>query len=77
MGLLVFMVEIMATASVEASMEPNMATHCHVHPDACSCSTYNMIGMSNATVPPTTRKASTSTGASRCILEQVQFPPDT
>ena len=55
---LAFMVDTMATASVLATMLPNRAQYCQVHPSLLRSSTYSMMGMSRPQLPPTTRNAS-------------------
>ena len=54
---LVFMVEMMATASVEASMDTKRPTYCQVHPEACRLKTYSMMGIMSPTLATTTTKA--------------------
>ena len=63
---LVFMVEMMATASVEASIDTNSPTYCQVHPDACRLKTYSMMGIIRPTDPITTRNAKETTCTKTC-----------
>lgn len=64
--LLVFIVLIMATASVEASMEMNSDTYCQFQPERLRSRMYSMTGIINPTLPPTTRNASVMTCTTTC-----------
>ena len=71
---LVFMVEMMATASVDASMETNRPQYCHVHPLACRLKTYSMMGIIRPTLAMTTMKASVSTCTTCCAGHRARQP---
>ena len=67
MHLLDFMVAIMATASVEASIDPKRAAYCQVQPLSCSWNMYSIMGIMMAQLPATTRNANIMTGAATCM----------
>ena len=67
MHLLDFIVAMMATASVEASIDPKRAAYCQVQPLSCSWNIYSMMGIMMAQLPATTRKANMMTGAATCM----------
>lgn len=63
----------MATASVEAMMDPKSAASYHSQPLGLSQKTYSMMGMSSAHVEATTRNASVTTFSATCGKQATRF----
>lgn len=60
------MVEMMATASVEASIETKRPTYCQLQPEPCKLNTNSMMGIMSPTEPMTTRNARVITCTATC-----------